>query len=214
MEIQAKVAMALLALVVSSPLANGQHSASGPAPEPPSAGMNRQIMHPPMPPQHEQWNRGVAWRSDGNWRGMRLQGGEHRQFLLARLVSNPIFRDRVGITPAQALKIRTQTLNFRKDQIRNRAKLQVGRLELKDLLSTDNPDRNAIDQKLQEISAVRLAQAKLAIGFHLDMRAALTPDQQQKLRQMREDFFRHRGFGGRGPNDARGDTHPPSPAGY
>jgi Spy/CpxP family protein refolding chaperone len=133
--------------------------------------------------------------------------------MLARLVSNPTFRERVGITPEQAQKIQTETLNFRKTEIRNRADLEVKHLELRSLLSVDNPDRNAIDGKLQEISAARLAQAKSAINFHLDMRAALTPDQRQKLQQMREDFFRHRGFGPRGPQGPMGDMHSPDTKG-
>ena len=102
--------------------------------------------------------------------GMRCQ--EHHQFMLARMVSNPSFRERLGVTPEQAQKIRTQTFDFRKTQIRNRAELQVKRLELHELLSVDNPDRAAIDNKLQEISAVQLAGKKSAIDFHLAMRAA------------------------------------------
>jgi Spy/CpxP family protein refolding chaperone len=130
---------------------------------------------------------------------MAWRGKEHREFMLAHLVNRPSFRERIGITPEQAQKIRTETLEFREHQIRNRADVQVKHLELKELLSSDNPDRHAIDQKLDEISTVRLAQAKASINFHLDMRAALTPDQKQKLRQMREDFFHHRGFGPGGP---------------
>ncbi len=213
MRIQSKLAIALMALVVSSPLAFGQTPASGPAPEPPSAGMRGQVMQPHMHPQHRQWNRGDAWGTGGHWRAMRRQRRERRQFMLARLVNNPAVRERIGITPEQAQKIRTQTLNFRKDRIRNRANLQVSRLELKDLLSTDNPDRNAIDQKLQEISAVRLTQAKSAVDFHLDMRAALTPDQHRKLRQMREDFRRRRSFDNRGPEGTMGNMNSSSPAG-
>jgi len=111
--------------------------------------------------------------------------------MLARLVSNPSFRERLGITPEQALKIRTQTSDFRKKQIRNRAELQVKHIELRDLLSADKPDRAAIDKKLQEISAVRLDGARSRVDFHLAMREALTPEQRQKLHQMREEFFRH-----------------------
>ncbi len=144
---------------------------------------------------------------------MHRRGRDRRQFMLARLVSNPSFRERVGITPEQATKIRTETLKFREDRIRNRANLQVSRLELKNLLSADNPDRSAIYQKLQEISAVKLAQAKSAVDFHLDMHAALTTDQQQKLRQMREDFRRSRGFDDRGPSAPMGNINPSSPAG-
>lgn len=123
----------------------------------------------------------------------------HRHFMLANLVKDPSFRERIGITPAQAQKIEEQTFNFRKAMIDNRATLEVKHLELGQLLSAETPDRNAINQKLQEIGAARLAQSKAMVDFRLDMRAALTPEQQQKMRQMRHDF-RHRGFGPHAPN--------------
>lgn len=200
MRIHSKLALALVTFAVSLPLAFGQSDA--PAPAPPTAqaqaGPNRQFrhngMHQRQMNQPGPWDRG-RMQSRGNWGRMH----RHREFMLARLVNNPTIRERIGVTPEQAQKIRTETFDFRKEQIRNRADLQVKHLELRELLSAETPDRNAIDGKLQEISAVRLAQAKSAINFHLDMRAALTPDQKLKLQQMHQEFFRHRGFGPNGP---------------
>jgi Spy/CpxP family protein refolding chaperone len=77
-------------------------------------------------------------------------------------------------------------------------------LELRELFSAQNPDRGAIDSKLAEVSAAKLTEAKAAINFHLDMRAALTPDQKLKLQQMRKDFFQHR-FGPASPDGGPGD---------
>jgi Spy/CpxP family protein refolding chaperone len=127
----------------------------------------------------------------------------HREFMLARLVNNPTFRARIGMTPEQAQKIRTETFDFRETQIRNRADVQVKMLQFRELLSAENPDRGAIDSKLAEISAARLTQAKAAVNFHLDMRTALTPDQKLKLQEMRKQFFQHR-FGPGGPDDGPG----------
>lgn len=140
-----------------------------------------------------QWGR-------GHWGRMH----HHREFMLAQLVNNPIFRERIGMTPEQAQKIRTETFDFRKAEIRNHADLKVKYLELGQLLSATTPDRIAIDNKLAEISATRLTQAKAAVNFHLDMRAALTPDQKLKLQQMRQEFFRHRRFGLDGPGTQPG----------
>lgn len=137
----------------------------------------------------------------------------HRQFMLARLVSNPSMRERLGITPEQAQKIQSQTFNFQKTEINTGAELAVKRLELRQLFSAEAPNRSAIDQKLSEISTVRLAQEKAAVDFRLDMRTALTPDQRQKLQQMRHDFFGHRGFGPQGPSGPAPDAHSPDTAG-
>jgi len=127
----------------------------------------------------------------------------HHEFMLARLANNPTFRERIGMKQEQAQKIRTETFDFQKAQIRNRADVQVKKLELRELLSGQNPDRAAINSKLEQISAARLAQAKASVDFHLDMRAALTPDQKLKLQQMRKEFFQHR-FGPGGPGNGPG----------
>jgi Spy/CpxP family protein refolding chaperone len=121
-------------------------------------------------------------------------------------------RERLGITADQAAKIRLQTSEFRKAQIRSRAELQVKRLELNELLAAANPDRAAIDKKLEEISAAQLAQRKSEVDYRLRMRGTLTSEQRQKLQQMREEF-RHRAPEGRGPQGPRGHTPPPKPQG-
>lgn len=143
-------------------------------------------------PGRNGWNRGSG--HDG-WRGGRMGMHGHGMFggdlLLARLVNDPSLREQLGITADQAAKIRQQTLGFRESEIRGRADIQIKQLELNDLLAADNPNHDAIDQKLEEISAAQLAQAKAAVDFHLAMHSALTPEQRQKLQQMQESFHRH-----------------------
>jgi Spy/CpxP family protein refolding chaperone len=121
-------------------------------------------------------------------------------------------REKLGITAEQAAKIRLQTFEFRKAQIRTRADLQVKRLELHELLAADNPERAAIDKKLEEISAAQLAQRKSEVDYRLNMRNTLTSEQRQKLQHMKEEF-RHRGPEGRGPQGRREHTPPPKPPG-
>jgi Spy/CpxP family protein refolding chaperone len=201
MRIHSKVALALVSLAVSLPLAFGQNATPASAPPPPQsqAGPNQQFRHGGM---HQQpMNRPGSWdRRDMRWgHGMH----RHHEFMLARFANNPTFRERIGMTPEQAQKIRTETFDFRKAQITNRADLQVKQLELRELLSANTPDRGAINSKLEEISAARLTQSKAAVNFHLDMRAALTPDQKLKLQQMRQERFQHR-FGPGGPGDGPG----------
>ena len=52
------------------------------------------------------------------------------------------------------------------------------------LLAAGNPDRAAIDAKLQEVGAAQLALEKSAIDFRLNIRDALAPAQREGLRQM------------------------------
>ncbi len=118
--------------------------------------------------------------------GMRGRGIGERQFGLGRLLDDPAVRQQLGVSADQAAKIRQQESDFRKTEIRNRADLQIKRLDLNDLLSADKPDRSAIDSKLQEIGVAQIALEKSAIDHRLNMREALTPVQRQKLEQMME----------------------------
>jgi Spy/CpxP family protein refolding chaperone len=208
MRIHSKAALAFISLAVSLPLAFGQNGAPATPPAPASsqsqAGPNQQFRHRGMH-QHQMdrpgpWDRGEMRRGHGDWGRMHRH---HHEFMLARLANDPAFRERIGMTQEQAQKIRTETFDFQKAQIRNRADVQIKKLELRELLSAENPNRGAINSKLEEISAAKLARAKSAVDFHLDMRAALTADQKLKLQEMRKQFIQHR-FGPSGPGNGPG----------
>jgi Spy/CpxP family protein refolding chaperone len=195
----------VLALLLGLPLAFGQNTAPGTKPEQP------QWKGQP-PAQGRTEGREMQW-GHGRRMGMHREGWGEQEFMLARLVSNPTLRERLGITPEQASKIRIQASGFRKVQIRNGAELQVKHLELNDLLSADKPDRAAIDKTLQEISVLRLSGDKAAIDFRLAMRDALTPEQKQKLMQMRQERFQRGGPGHEMRPGPRAELSAPDSAG-
>jgi len=218
MRIQQKIGLMIVAAAITVPCAMGQSSDQGSTSPPPPAGPA--MMHRQM---HRDWNdargrgqargeRGREFRHRGMRRGMNRW--DARDMMVVRIARNPEMRQRLGITADQAAKIEQQTLDFRKTRIQGRANIQLHRVELASLLSADQPDRGAIDKELDAISASRLAQTKAAINFHLAMRDALTPDQRQKLQQMRGNFRRGgRMRGPRGMNAPRGMGQPGSPQG-
>lgn len=137
-----------------------------------------------------------AERRGGFDRG--LWGG-HREFALSRLLSDPEIQQKVGVSGEQVAKIRQQESAFRKTEIRQRADIAVKRLDLRDLLAADMPDRAAIGRQLQEISTSQLALEKARVDFRLNMKDALTADQRQKLRTaLQEKWQARRSQGGRG----------------
>jgi len=148
----------------------------------------------------------------GGHMGMHRRGGHEMGMRLAFLVNNPEMRKRLGITEEQAAKIRQQSLDFRKTEIRSRADLQVKRLDLHSLLAAETPDRAAIDSALQEVGAAQMALQKTNIDFRLAMRGALTPEQREKLIEMREEF-QHRGAGPHGPGGPHGMMRHPGAQG-
>jgi len=215
MRIQYKVASCFLAVIVGLPWAFAQESAPGPESHPPAAPGGWAASHRMGPGQMERrggWKAGENRRDFGRFRGMREERWRRSEFGLARMLSNPALREKLGISAEQVAQIRAQTFDFRKAQIRGRADLQVKRLELSELLSAADPDRAAIDKKLEEISAAQLAQRKSEVDYRLTMRNTLTSEQRQKLQQMRQEF-RHRGPEGRGRQGPRAHTPPPKPQG-
>jgi Spy/CpxP family protein refolding chaperone len=209
MHILNKLTLIALAAALVVPAALAQNPDPNPTPDPAGPGM-----------MHRQMTR-RGWRNDrgaGRGRGFAMGMGRwgSRDMMLGRVVRDPQMREQLGISADQAAKIEQETLAFQKTRIQDRANLQVKRVELAALLSAEQPDRVAIDAKLDEMGAARLTREKAAIDFHLTMRNALTAEQRQKLQQMRGNFRRRggrtggpRGMGrrqGQGPSGA-----PPSP---
>jgi len=220
MGLQSKIALALLSLAIAVPVSRAQdqeeHGPNAAAP-----GIEQQSPPSDRGPEGKWRGRDDGWRGARGWRGERGEGGwreggrmgrrqfgrRGRLFRLERLLNDPAVRERLGITPEQAAKMRQQITDFRISRIRSRADLQVKRVQLHELLAAGTPDRAAIDRKLEEISAARLAQEKAAVDFRLAMRGALTPEQRQKLREMREEFLHGREGERGGPRGMR----PPRP---
>ncbi len=210
MEIQSKAGLALLALALSCAPMMAQGDPQEPPPEqqggPDTMGPDR-----PMQPIGPGEGRG-AWggRQEGFGRGERMGSrgfGERRgEFGLLRLLNNPEIREKVGITAEQASKIRQDETEFRKAEIRDRADLQVKRIDLENLFAAEKPDRAAIDSKLQELSTSRLALEKSAVHFRLTMREAITPAQREKIHQLMSERRQHQGGPGR-PGGPRGQGH-------
>ncbi len=105
-----------------------------------------------------------------------------------RFLRNPEIRQVFGISDQQAAKLENQLTDFRKTRIQDRANLALQRIDLENLLAAENPDRAAINRKLQQVGAAQLALEKSAIDFALNVKQELTPEQRQKIRQ----FLRQR----------------------
>jgi Spy/CpxP family protein refolding chaperone len=164
---------------------------------------------------------GRMGRQFGQRGRMGMRGGRmgRRAFGGGGFLNNPAMRQRLGITSDQATKIHQQDLDFQKSQIRNRADFDVKRIELNELLAADNPDRSAINAKLQEVSAAQMASEKAGIDNRLALRDVLTPAQRTQLQQLRTNGPQANGAaqttpraGGRGGagRGQRGTPPPPS----
>jgi len=210
MFMRSKLSSAVLAGALAIPALYAQGIAPDGGPQGPDDGPGIERRAGPAGPAG--WRRGErGWRG-GYAGGIRGEGRGRGEFALARIAANPEMREKLGLTAEQTTKITQQTSEFRKASIRSRADLEVKRVELADLMRADNPDRAAIDRKLDEIGVGRAAQAKAQVHYRLTMREALTPEQRKKLRQMRQEHMRER-FRSRPDRERRGPHGPAGPGG-
>lgn len=120
----------------------------------------------------------------------RMQHRTDHQFGLGRMLHDPNFRTKLGITDEQYSKLRTAFLDSSKAAIQNHADLKIKRLELADLMSTEKVDRAQVNQKINEISALQTAIMKNQVETRLTVKETLTPDQLNKLQQWRQAQMR------------------------
>ncbi len=94
-----------------------------------------------------------------------------------------------------------------------RSKLNTLSAELDELLIAENPDRNAIDSKMDEMAEVRTELHKKHIDTRLKIRALLTEKQRVYFDSMRSHRWGQRGMRGRfssrfdGPMNLRMNRH-------
>ncbi|MGB7624913.1 MAG: periplasmic heavy metal sensor [Terriglobia bacterium] len=144
---------------------------------------------------------------------------------LARILQNPDVRTKLGITNEQFAKLQTTFLNSSKNAIRGKADLKIKHIELTHLMNADKVDRAQVEQKIDEISALRSSLMKNQIDARLTFKETLTADQLNKLREWRESqrerlakermqrrmgMMRRPGMGPQGPPPS---SLPPKPGG-
>lgn len=71
--------------------------------------------------------------------------------------------------------------------IQAEADLRLARLDLAKLMRADKPDQRAIDAQIDRMAALRAGLQKSRVAAMLELRAMLTPEQQKKLREGRDE---------------------------
>jgi Spy/CpxP family protein refolding chaperone len=145
--------------------------------------------------------------------GFGMPGGS-----ISELLRRPDIQKELGITDEQRKKLEDLAFNNAKMAIQARANLQVHRMELERLMHSDNPDRSAIEKKIQEISQAQTALMRGMINTSLEERSILTKEQRDKIREgLQKEMGKRmqrmgteRGTPG-GPGRREGSPPPPPP---
>jgi Spy/CpxP family protein refolding chaperone len=96
-------------------------------------------------------------------------------------------KQELGLTDAQVDQIQKLRSDQQKRQIRRRADLQLARVELRELLAAGTVDEKAVAAKVKELSDLQGAALKARVDGQLAMRKIFTPEQHDKLRQLRRE---------------------------
>ena len=191
----------IAAMAVAVPMVVSAQAPPAPGPENQRPGMGMQHR---MGPGMGMGQRGAM--------GMGMRGGRmrmranfmrrHPGMMLHGMLQNPAVRERLKITPEQMTKLEAQESGMAKSAIRNRADLQVKRMELAELMRADKPDRALIDKKLREVQDASFAAEKARIDGQINMHDLFTPEQREEMKKMRGEFrggMMQRGPAGPGP---------------
>ncbi len=146
---------------------------------------------------------GTAWSQGFGRDGERGPGWRGRHGGGMRTLDNPALQEQLGLTEEQIEQLRALRSDAAKSGIRTRAELRIRRLELRELLQAEEPDRALIEKKVREISDARTAAQMQRIDHRLAFRSVLTPEQRAKMRNLRRQFRQQRGGRGFGSGPRR-----------
>jgi hypothetical protein len=125
----------------------------------------------------------IAWGgSQGMWENRLREPGDRLgvERLLALLDSDRI-RSYLGLEGPQVERLRQIVLETEKANVKVRAEMELRRIELREALRADKPDRDGILKKVQEISNLRGEMMKHNVEALLAAKAVLSPEQQRKI---------------------------------
>lgn len=99
----------------------------------------------------------------------------------------------------QVSQLRKLRMDGRKAAIRRQADTQLARIGLQELLESESADEKALQARIKELSDLHAAGLRARVDAQLALRKILTPEQQQKLKQLRAQRPRERFDGPQDP---------------
>lgn len=109
-----------------------------------------------------------------------------------RLMLAMAMAEELELTEQQRDQLRQIRLSTQKEVIERRAKMRILRLELRELLRADQPDRKAIEEKTKQIGELRTQIDLARVNGRVSAKSVLTAEQKAKMKELRKRLVRRR----------------------
>jgi Spy/CpxP family protein refolding chaperone len=115
------------------------------------------------------------------------------------------FMEKLGLTEKQKTDIAGLRTEMEKSLVGIQAKIKIARIDMKNLVAAESPDKASIEGKMKEVNDLQYQAKKLTVDHLFAVYALLTPEQQKIFRG--QIMKRLSGEGMR-PMEHRGWGHP------
>lgn len=115
----------------------------------------------------------LAFGQMGQGGGQRMGQPGMRQEMMKKL----------NLNEQQQTQMRKLRADLQKKNIQASSKIQLARIDMRELILADKPDRTALEKKLREISDLQHQMKIDRLDHMLAVNALLTPEQQKSLRE-------------------------------
>jgi Spy/CpxP family protein refolding chaperone len=112
---------------------------------------------------------------------MRRGGMPGRMDMLGRLA------DRLDLSEEQRDEIKDVLTAHQKDMIQQKADRELAEVELRELVQSDDPDLDAIEEQIKEIANLEAQTRYSQIKAMVDARSVLTDEQKEALKKLQKD---------------------------
>ena len=109
----------------------------------------------------------------------------------------------LDLSNEQKEQIRQLRMDNKKNSIKTNAKLKVAKLELRELVAADEPDKKKIDAKISVIGQLQEERMAQQINTTLAVKEVLTPEQREKTKELRHSQGKKRKRGDARMNNRR-----------
>lgn len=134
--------------------------------------------------------------------GQKMQERMHKA--MGKMLLTPMAQEKLALTDEQVKQIKQKNFEGEKQNIELDAEQKLAHLELQQLMSEEEPNREAIMGQIERIGMIEIHKRQLDVSKNLDLREVLTAEQREKIEQFRGEMMkRHMQQGPRPSADQR-----------